>query len=113
MRYARVPAAKYINRKLSEPYETMLGGVAAHHLLATAFADRVCDPAGHSISWSHCYVSADVLPLPQKARLLLEDMGGKPKDPPAFLTGEARGRAVAAGQLAERVSRLARVLGVD
>ncbi|MGW1546631.1 hypothetical protein [Streptomyces sp. NPDC002346] len=111
MSHTRVNAAKFISRYLDEPYETLLGGEEAHHLLATAFADRVCPPSGHRISWTDCYDSADLYPLTWKARLLLTP-GGAALPPAEHLMGEARERAVAAGALAERIKSEARHLGV-
>lgn len=112
MSHARVSAAKFISRQLGEPYDTLLGGEPAHQLLAAASADRMCDPAGHWISWDDCYASADLLPLPYKARLLL-DVRGCAVEPPALLAGKERERAAEAGRLAERIIGIARQLGVD
>lgn len=112
MPYGRVNAAKFNSRHLDEPHETLLGGEEAHHQLATAFADRVCPPSGHRISWGDCYGAADLYPLPRKARLLL-DTAGKPLPPAKHQAGEAREAAVAAGKLAERIVCESRRLGVD
>lgn len=112
MHHARVNAAKFISREHGEPYDTLLGGEEAHHLLATAHADRVCPSTGHRIPWTDCYASADLYPLAWKARLLL-DASGMALSPAEHLTGEDRQRAVAAGQLAERIAREARTLRVD
>ncbi|MFE7237223.1 hypothetical protein [Streptomyces sp. NPDC057580] len=105
-------AAKFISRHIDEPHETLLGGEEAHHQLATAFADRVCPPSGHRISWDDCYRSADLYPLPRKARLLL-DASGKALPPAGHQTGEARDAAVAAGKLAEQIIRESHRVGVD
>ncbi|WP_406384532.1 hypothetical protein [Streptomyces sp. NBC_01618] len=107
MRHAHVNAAKFISRDLGEPYDELLGGEEAHHLLATAHADRVCPPTGHRISWEDCYASADLYPLTWKALLLL-DMRGAALPPTEHLTGDDRQRAVAAGDLAEWITREAR-----
>ena len=100
MPIGRVNAAKFISRYLNEPHETDLGGEEAHHLIATVHADRACPPSGHSIGWSDCYASADMLPLPYKASLLLEP-DGKPSPIPGHLTGDKRERARRVGLLAE------------
>ena len=65
MPIGRVNAAKFIARLLPEPHESDLGGEPAHHLLATAHADRVCPLSGHSIGWTDCYASADIASDPQ------------------------------------------------
>ncbi|MFF3998499.1 hypothetical protein ACFYX8_34980 [Streptomyces cyaneofuscatus] len=111
MPIARVNAAKFISRYLNEPHETDLGGEEAHHLMATVHADRACPPSGHSIGWNDCYLSADILPLTWKADLLLEP-NGEPLPIPDYLTGEARERAVGAGQLAARIRREAHRRGL-
>ncbi|MYX88115.1 transposase [Streptomyces sp. SID4915] len=41
-------------------------GQPAHHLLASAVADRLCPPTGYSFSWDDWYASIDRYPLPQK-----------------------------------------------
>jgi hypothetical protein len=107
----RVNAAKFIARLLPDPHETDLGGEPAHHLLATAHADIVCLPSGHWISWDDCYASADILPLPHKADLLLES-NGRPRPLPSHLTGEARDRAEKAGQTAAWIRREAHLRGL-
>ncbi|WP_030928456.1 hypothetical protein [Streptomyces sp. NRRL B-24720] len=112
MPHARVNAAKFISRYLDEPYESLLGGEEAHHQLATAHADRACPSSGHRISWTDCYASANQLPLPRKARLLLTP-DGVALPPAEHLTGDARVQAIAAGALAERIRSEARQLGVD
>ncbi|MEU8473734.1 hypothetical protein [Streptomyces hygroscopicus] len=113
MTYARpVGPAKFLPHRLEEPYETLLGGEAAHHLLATVYADWVCPTSGHVIPWDDCYAAADLYPLPRKAGLLLEP-DGTPTPLPDHLTGEARERALEAGRLAERIRRDAHRLGVD
>nr|WP_172682203.1 hypothetical protein [Streptomyces violaceoruber] len=99
MPISRVNAAKFIARLLPEPHETDFGGEPAHRLLATAHADRVCPPSGHSIGWTDCYASADILPLPHKADLLLEP-NGEPRSIPHHLVGEARELADWAGRQA-------------
>ncbi|MFE6103209.1 hypothetical protein ACFVQ4_25075 [Streptomyces laurentii] len=109
MPHHAVPSARFINRDLGEPYDTLLGGEEAHRLLATAFADGMPDCG---ISWDDRYAAADRLPLPQKARLLL-DPTGRAIPPTTGQTGEARQRASEAGGLAERVVRMAQQLGVD
>jgi hypothetical protein len=96
MRHLRVPAAKFIGRHLEPAYEAALGGEEAHRLLAAAHADRVCPPSGHRISWSDCYASADLYPLPRKAGLLL-DPSGDALPVAEHLSGKAQDRAVAAG----------------
>ncbi|MEV8209445.1 hypothetical protein [Streptomyces sp. NPDC079189] len=103
MPHGRVSAARFISHYLDEPYETLLGGEEAHHLLATVHADRVCPPSGHSIRWDDCYASADLYPLTWKARLLLTP-GGVALSPAEHLIGDARERAEAAGTLAERIT---------
>ncbi|MET9445393.1 hypothetical protein [Streptomyces sp. NPDC006610] len=107
----RVNAAKFIARHLPEPHETDLGGPPAHHLLATAFADIACPPPGHHLSWDDCYSSADMLPLPRKADLLL-DPNGKPHPLPDHLVGEARERAAQARQKAAWIRREAHRRGL-
>ncbi|MCP9205527.1 hypothetical protein [Streptomyces cucumeris] len=113
MTYARPAApAKFLPRKLTEPYETLLGGEPAHHLIATAHADRVCPPSGHTISWGDVYASANLYPLPWKAALLLEPDGTA--SPIAdHLSGAARDLAVEAGRCAERIWCDAQRLGVN
>ncbi|MEV7384412.1 hypothetical protein [Streptomyces lydicus] len=81
-----IPAAKYIARKLPDPFEGLLGGEASHNLLNRAHA-HWCTGPGHSISWDDCYAAADKLPIPQKARLFL-DAAGRPLAPPSHLKGE-------------------------
>jgi hypothetical protein len=71
----RVNGAKFIARPLPEPHGMELGGEPAHRLPATAHADRVCPPSGHSIGWTDCHAGAGILPLPHKADLLLEPNG--------------------------------------
>ena len=113
MTYGRpVAPAKFLPRTLPEPYETLLGGEPAHHLLATAFADRVCPPSGHTISWDDSHAAANLYPLPRKAALLLEP-DGTASPVPGHLTGAVRERALDAGRLAERIWRDAHRLGVD
>lgn len=110
MPHRRVNAAKFIARVLPAPYETLLGGPnpeAVHHLLATAHADACCPPSGHSISWQDCYSSAQMLPLPQKASLML-DYRGEPRPIPAHLTGAAADQFREAQQDAVRIRREAR-----
>jgi hypothetical protein len=99
MARGHVNAAKFIARLLPEPHETDLGGAPAHHLMATAYADRVCPPSGHSIGWTDCYASANQLPLTRKADLLLEP-NGDPSPIPDHLVGEAREMAERAGRQA-------------
>jgi len=107
-----IGAARFLARELPEPYETLLGGEEAHHLLAVVHADRACPPDKHWISWEDCYASADLLPLPRKAGLLL-DVRGRALPLPEHLTGQARVRAVEAGRAAERIRWQAHLLGVD
>lgn len=105
MTHGRVNAAKFIARKLPEPYETALGGAdpeATHWLLATAHADWCCPPSGHSIPWRDCYDSADILPLPQKAHLFVDE-AGHARRIPAHLTGDGLERARAAVDVAVRI----------
>lgn len=111
MPVGRVNAAKFIGRCLDEPHETDLGGEEAHHLMATAHADRVCPPSGHPIGWSDCYAGADQLPLTHKADLLLEP-NGEPSPIPPHLAGEVRKRAQRAGAHAARVRREAHRRGL-
>ncbi|MET7787258.1 hypothetical protein ABZS93_11610 [Streptomyces sp900116325] len=105
-------AAKFISRYLDEPYETLLGGEEAHHQLATAHANRVCPPSGHSISWADCYASANQYPLTWKARWLLTP-DGVALPPAEHLTGDARDQVIAAGARAEHIKSEARRLGID
>ena len=111
MPIGRVNAAKSIARLLPEPHETDLGGEPAHHLLATAHADRMRPPSGHSIDWTDCYASADMLPLPHKADLLLEP-NGEPRSTPDHLVGEARARAERAGRQVAWIRREAHRRGL-
>ncbi|GGP66910.1 MULTISPECIES: hypothetical protein [Streptomyces] len=111
MPIGRVNAAKFISRYLDEPHETDLGGEEAHHLIATAHADRSCPPSGHSIGWNDCYFGADILPLTWKADLLLEP-NGDPRPIPGHLVGEGRERAAAAGSHAAWVRREAHRRGL-
>ncbi|MFD4763374.1 hypothetical protein ACFWOJ_32355 [Streptomyces sp. NPDC058439] len=83
--------------------DELLGGEEAHHLLATAYADRVCPPTGHGISWEDCFASANLYPLIWKASLLL-DIKGASLPPAEHLAGDDQQRAVAAGKLAERIT---------
>jgi hypothetical protein len=107
----RVNAAKFISRHLPEPHETDLGGEPAHHLLATAYADRVCPPSGHSLSWDDCYAAANVLPLPLKADLLLEPEGS-PRPLPDHLTDEQHAVAQRAAAKAAWIRREAHRRGL-
>ncbi|MEU7594943.1 hypothetical protein AB0B79_18195 [Streptomyces sp. NPDC039022] len=107
----RINAAKFISRYLPEPHETDLGGEPAHHLLATAHADWCCPRTGHRISWSDCYASANQLPLPLKADLMLEP-NGEPRHIPSHLVGDERARAVKAGRLAAWIRREAHARGI-
>ncbi|MFF3896415.1 hypothetical protein ACFYY3_25220 [Streptomyces sp. NPDC001812] len=111
MALGRVNAANFVARLLPEPHERDLGGEPAHHLLATVYADIACPPAGHSIGWSDCYATADMLPLPLKADLLLEP-DGEPRPIPDHLTGETRERAEHAGRHAAWIWREARRRGL-
>ncbi|WP_237325640.1 hypothetical protein [Streptomyces sp. CBMAI 2042] len=109
MPHARVNAAKFIGATLPEPYEAQLGGEnpkATHHLLATVHADLVCPPSGHSIPWQDCYDGAQMRPLPHKASFILDN--GRPRPVPAFLTGAAARRFLAATRIALRIQRAAR-----
>ncbi|MGW3937666.1 hypothetical protein [Streptomyces phaeochromogenes] len=113
MNHRRVIAATFMSRILENPqHEEALGGEGAHHLLATAHADHVCSPRGHSISWDDCYASADLYPLPWKAGLLL-DSRGRPLPIPDHLSGDAYDRAVEAGRRAAWISSEAHRLGVQ
>ncbi|WP_078657837.1 hypothetical protein [Streptomyces rimosus] len=107
----RVIAAKYINSRLPEPYETQLGGEPAHKVLNTGHAHWATPPR-HSISWRDCYAAADGLPLPQKARLFL-DQSGYPLPVPAHLVGSERTQTEEAVRLAVKIGREARHLDVD
>lgn len=111
MALSRVNAAKFIARLLPEPHETDLGGEPAHHRIATVHADGVCPPSGHSISWTDCYASANMLPLTLKADLLLEP-GGDPRPIPDHLVGEVRERAERAGHEAAWIRREAHRRGL-
>lgn len=108
--HRRVNAAKYIARMLVEPHETALGGESAHRQLNAAHANW-CTPPGHFISWSDCYLAADQLPLPQKARLFL-DQAGQPMPLPSHLTGEKLVQAMEAVRSAVSIDREAHRLGV-
>ncbi|MGV9313583.1 hypothetical protein ACWDR0_15535 [Streptomyces sp. NPDC003691] len=99
MSRGRVNAAKFISRYLGEPHDSDFGGEAAHQLFSAAHADICCSPAGHRISWSDCYVSADMLPLTSKADLFLE-FDGEPRPLPCHLTEKQRDRALRAQRLA-------------
>ncbi|MGW0131918.1 hypothetical protein [Streptomyces sp. NPDC003299] len=107
----RIAAAKFISRHLPEPHETELGREPAHHLMATAFADRVCPPSGHSISWDDSYAAADMVPLPQKADLLLEP-DGSPSPLPDHLTEQQRDLAQRAARTAVRIRQEAHQRGI-
>ncbi|MFE3126661.1 hypothetical protein ACFXHD_24920 [Streptomyces hydrogenans] len=100
----RVNAAKFISRKLGEPYDSDFGGEAAHQLFSAAHADIWCPPAGHRISWSDCYIGADMLPLTWKADLFLES-NGEPRPLPGHLTEKQRDRALRAQRLAVWIRR--------
>ncbi|MCC5033483.1 hypothetical protein DMH02_009705 [Streptomyces sp. WAC 00631] len=110
-RAAKKGPAKWLSRKLDEPYETLIGSEQDHQILAVAHADCAFVP-GSPISWEDMRRSAEQLPLPRKAALLL-DMRGIARPVPEHLTGEKRSRAGRAGLVAERVSRRAHQLGVD
>ncbi|MGW7556514.1 hypothetical protein [Streptomyces rimosus] len=104
-------AAKFIRRQLDEPYETLLGGEEAHHLLSVAHAHQ-CTPPGHRISWDDCYATADARPLHHKASFLL-DYAGRPLPIADHLTGDERVTVTEAIHLAVWINRKARQLGVD
>ncbi|MFS0697783.1 hypothetical protein [Streptomyces nitrosporeus] len=109
MLHHRVNAAQFIGRVLPDPYETVLGGgnpEATHHLLATAFADLVCPPTGHRTPWHDCYDKAWARPLPHKASFILDK--GRPRPRPAYLTGAAARRFLAATRIALRIQQAAR-----
>lgn len=107
----RVNAAKFIARMLPEPHETLLGGEPAHRQLNEAHANWCTEP-GHYIPWDDCYAAADMLPLPQKARLFL-DQAGQPQRLPDHLTGVKRAQVEDAVRSAVHIDREARRLGVD
>ncbi|MFC8492993.1 hypothetical protein ACFUJU_19770 [Streptomyces sp. NPDC057235] len=110
MQHRRVSAAHPIARVLPEPYETVLGGPdpeATHHLLASVYADFLCPPSGHSISWQDCYAAAQQRPLPHKAGFLLDECGN-PMPVPAHMEGEAAGLARSAQATAVRIRRESR-----
>ncbi|MBQ0827698.1 hypothetical protein [Streptomyces tagetis] len=106
-----VNAAKWISRHLPDPHEVELGGEPAHHLLAVAYADRVCPPTGHRISWDDSYAAADIYPLTRKADLLLEP-GGAPRPMPQHLTPEQRELAGRAAAKAAWIRREAHQRGI-
>ncbi|MEU6437464.1 hypothetical protein ABZ874_24445 [Streptomyces albidoflavus] len=108
----RVSAAKFIGRYLEPAHEELLGGEPAHHLLASAVADRLCPPTGYSVPWDDWYASVDQYPLPAKARHLL-DPDGRALPIPDFLTPEQTTRAREAAARAERIARQAQELGID
>jgi hypothetical protein len=112
MALGRVNAAQFISRQLPEPHEAELGGESAHHLLATAHADWVCPPSGHSIGWADCHAAAGMLPLNLKADLFLEP-DGTASLIPEHLTGEQHQRAQRACELAVRIRREAHRRGLD
>jgi hypothetical protein len=107
----RVSAAKWITRCLPEPHETDFEGEPMHQLLATAFADWVCPPGGHSISWSDSYAAADQRPLHHKAALLLGP-DGSPRPLPDHLTPQQREVSTRAIAAAERIAREAHRRGL-
>ena len=111
MPIGRINAAKFIARELPEPYEELLGSEHSHRIFNTAHANW-CTPPGHDISWRDCYAAADMLPIPQKARLFL-DQAGKPLTPPGHLKGEQMAEVEMAIQHAVWADREARRLGVD
>ncbi|MFF7851898.1 hypothetical protein ACFZDF_30565 [Streptomyces sp. NPDC007910] len=98
-----ITAAPFIKRELSEPYETLLGGQAAHHLLATAFAD-VLHPSESRLSPDDLYDLVDALPLNQKAENLLAAIELAPVRPAS---------AAEANRVAKQIVRAARNLGVS
>jgi hypothetical protein len=110
MPHRRVNAAQFIARILPAPYEAALGGPdpeAIHHLLATVYADFVCPPSGHAISWQDCYDLAQMFPLPQKAGWLLDERS-EAKPIPLHITGAARERAREAQRIAGHIRHKAR-----
>ncbi|MFH8717262.1 hypothetical protein [Streptomyces zaomyceticus] len=97
MPYRAPSTAPFINRKLHEPYETLLGGEAAHHRLASSYADTL-HPLETRLSWDDLYSALDILPLTLKAEnilMLIEHVTG----PKPCLTE--------AGKLAKRITVLA------
>ncbi|MFE4857405.1 hypothetical protein [Streptomyces sp. NPDC056670] len=111
MPIGRVNAAKYTCRFLPEPHESELGGEEAHALLAEADADICCPPSGWTLSWDDCYASADMLPLPRKADLFLDERGRR-QPLPLHLTGEQVERAERAQALAVHIRRSAHRRGI-
>ncbi|MFF8786051.1 hypothetical protein [Streptomyces sp. NPDC015125] len=75
-----INAAKFIARELPAPFEELLGGEHTHRIFNRAHANW-CTPPGHHTPWHDCYTAADMLLLPQKARLFLGP-AGKPLTPP-------------------------------
>lgn len=106
-----VNAAKWISRYLLDPHEDELGGEAAHRLLATAYANRVCPPTGHRLSWDDSYAAADIYPLNWKADLLLEP-DGTPRPMPEHLTPAQRERDAEATSKAVSIRREAHHRGI-
>lgn len=97
MSYRASSAAPFISRKLDEPYETLLGGEAAHRCLATSYADALY-PLETRFSWDDLYSALVILPLTLKAEnvlMLIE-----------HITGPGVPCLVEAGQLARRITNL-------
>lgn len=111
MPIGRINAAKYIARELAAPFEELLGGEHSHQIFNTAHANW-CTGPGHHTSWDDCYDGADMLPIPQKARLFL-DQAGEPLMPPSHLRGQVLAEVELAIQHAVWADREAHRLGVD
>ncbi|WP_329330767.1 hypothetical protein OIU81_03045 [Streptomyces sp. NBC_01454] len=111
MPIGRINAAKFIARKLPPPHEEQLGDEHTHRILNRAHANW-CTPPGHHTPWRDCYDGADMLPIPQKARLFL-DPAGQPLTPPNHLRGQQLAEVEQAIRLAVWADREARQLGVD
>ncbi|RXS84198.1 hypothetical protein EST92_11610 [Streptomyces sp. TM32] len=111
MPIGRINAAKFIARELPAPFEELLGGENSHQVFNTAHA-HWCTPLGYSIPWRDCYDGADMLPIPQKARLFL-DPAGQPLPPPSHLRGRELAEVEQAIRHAVWAEREARRLSVD
>ncbi|WP_406214982.1 hypothetical protein [Streptomyces decoyicus] len=111
MSIGRINAAKFIARELPAAFEELLGGEHTHRIFNTAHANW-CTPPGHHTPWHDCYAGADMLPIPQKARLFL-DPAGKPLTPPNHLRAQSLTEVEQAIQHAVWADREARRLGAD